>query len=167
MPIQQSAGTITVTIDGTPLTDELAPRLTVALVDGNLNQPDLFSVAFRDPDRQLLAKTNAHIGSKVVLKAFSDLSPGGDLLITGEVTALEVEHHGSGTFTILRGYDESHRLFRGRNSETYQNMTSADVATAVANRAGLTPGQIDATSPVHDWLAQDNCSDWAFLRRLA
>ncbi len=167
MPSQATAGTMVVTIDGTPLTDDVAQLLTVALVDRNQNEPDLFSLRFRDPNRQVLAATGAHIGSKVVLKAFSTISTGGDQLLSGDLTGLETEFDSSGTFVTMRGYDESHRLFRGRTSQTYQNMTYSDVATAVAKRAGLTPGQIDSTTPVYEWLAQDNCNDWQFLKRLA
>ena len=49
--------------------------------------------------------------------------------------ALEVDHDTSGTFTVLRGYDQSHLLFRGRYTETYQNMTAADTARKVAQPA--------------------------------
>jgi len=165
--VQQTAGTLTVAIDGQPLPDPVAHLLTSAIIDGNQNQPDLFSIRFRDPNHEVLQKTGAKIGSKVVIKAFSTKSPGGDQLLTGDVTSLEVEHNGSGTFTVLTGYDESHRLNRGRISQTYQNVTYSDIATTVAKRAGLTPGQIDATTPVYDWVAQDNTNDWSFLQRLA
>ena len=97
MPLQQTAGTLTVTVDGSPLPDDVAPLLTVAVVDGNLHQPDLFTVGFRDPERIVLSKTGARVGSKVAIKVFSDASPGGETLINGEVTALEFEHAGAGT----------------------------------------------------------------------
>ena len=43
-------------------------------------------------------------------------------LITAEVTALEAEFDSTGTFTVIRGYDPAHRLFRGRRTETYTQM---------------------------------------------
>ena len=141
--------------------------LTSAIVDSNLHQPDLFVLSFRDPDRSVLSKTGAKIGSKVKVTAFSNAAPSGDLLLTGDVTALEVEHDGAGTFTVLRGYDESHLLFRGRYTETYQNMTAADIAQKVAQRANLQPGQIDSTSPVFPYVSQNNSNDWLFLKKLA
>ena len=101
------------------------------------------------------------------MTAFSKAAPAGDLLLTGDVTALEVEHDGAGTFTVLRGYDESHLLFRGRYTETYQNMTAADIAQKVAQRANLQPGQIDSTSPVFPYVSQNNSNDWLFLKKLA
>jgi uncharacterized protein involved in type VI secretion and phage assembly len=37
----------------------------------------------------------------------------------------------------------------------------------VAQKAGLTPGTIDATSPAHPHVGRNNCSDWQFLAGLA
>ena len=39
--------------------------------------------------------------------------------MTGEITALQSEFDSGGTFTVLRGYDAAHRLFRGRRTEAY------------------------------------------------
>jgi uncharacterized protein involved in type VI secretion and phage assembly len=167
MAVQQSAGKFKVEIDGTEVPADIDNLLTSALVDGNTNQPDMFVLAYRDSNRVVLPKTGAKIGSKVKITAFSAVAPAGDRLLVGDVTALEVEHDGAGTFTVLRGYDESHLLFRGRYTETYQNMTAADIATKVGKRAGLQVGQIDPTSPVHPYVSQNNCNDWVFLRRMA
>lgn len=167
MAVQQTAGKFKVEVDGAEVPEDVDNLLTSALVDSNLHQPDLFMLSFRDSQRTVLAKTGAKVGSKVKVTAFSTAAPAGDRLISGEVTALEVEHDGSGTFTVLRGYDQSHLLFRGRYTETYQNMTAADIARKVAQRANLQPGQIDSTSPVFDYMSQNNSNDWSFLKKLA
>jgi phage protein D len=167
MAFQESAGKFKVQVDGMELPRDVDSLLTQAVVDSNLLQPDLFALAFRDPDRVVLSKTGARIGSKVRVTAFSNVAPAGDLLLAGDVTALEVEHDGAGTFTVLRGYDESHLLFRGRYTETYQNMTAADIAVKVALRADLIPGFIVPTSPVFPYVSQNNSNDWLFLKKLA
>jgi len=167
MGAQQSTGTFKIKVNGTELPEDIEQLLTFALVDGNLNQPDMFVLSFRDPDRVVMTKTGAKIGATVVITAFTPAAPGGDKLMTGDVTALEAEHDGGGTFTVLRGYDQSHRLFRGKYTESYQNMTYADIAGKVAKRAGLTAGQIDATNPVYPYVSQTNQNDWQFLRKLA
>ena len=167
MAVQVSAGKFKLQVDGTEVPSDVDNLLTSAIVDSNLHQPDMFVLSFRDPDRSVLSKTGAKIGSKIKVSAFSDVTPSGDLLLTGDVTALEVEHDGAGTFTVLRGYDESHLLFRGRHTETYQNMTAADIAQKVAQRANLQPGQIDSTSPVFPYVSQNNSNDWMFLKKLA
>ena len=167
MAVQQSAGKFKIEVDGAEVPVDIDNLLTSAIVDSNLHQPDLFVLAFRDSQRTVLAKTKAKIGSKVRVTAFSAAAPAGDKLLSGDVTALEVEHDSGGTFTVLRGYDQSHLLFRGRYTETYQNMTAADIARKVAQRANLQAGQIDSTSPVFPYVSQNNSNDWFFLKKMA
>ena len=122
---------------------------------------------FRDPGRIVIAKSGAKIGSKVKVSVATDASQSPEPLIQGEVTALEAEFDSTGTYTVIRGYDQAHRLFRGRRTETYTQSTASDVATKVAQRAGLTVGKIESTSTVFDHLSQAGVTDWEFLEGLA
>jgi uncharacterized protein involved in type VI secretion and phage assembly len=88
-------------------------------------------------------------------------------LLDGEVTALEKEFDNTGTFTVVRGLDKSHRLARGRRVAAYQQMTVSDVVKKVAQQAGMQVGQIDPTTAVHKQFSQGNLTDWAFLKKLA
>ncbi|MDO5711958.1 MAG: type IV secretion protein Rhs, partial [Micrococcales bacterium] len=88
-------------------------------------------------------------------------------LLEGEITALEAEFDGGGTFTVVRGYDQAHRLFRNRRTQSYLQVTAADVATEVAQRHGFTVGQIDATPTVFAHLSQAGQTDWELLSGLA
>ncbi|CAM5566768.1 Type IV secretion protein Rhs OS=Streptomyces antimycoticus OX=68175 GN=SSPO_013090 PE=4 SV=1 [Streptomyces antimycoticus] len=116
----------------------------------------------------LLEQAGVEIGTEVRLLAGAGGGPSPrPLLPTGSVTALEVEIDDTGTFTVVRGLDESHRLFRGRQVASYQNMTLADICVRVARRAGLKPGKVDVAGPVLEHVAQPNISDWEFLRGLA
>jgi len=163
----QISNAFSVTVDGTPLPDDLEHLLVSAQVDDSLNLPDLVILRFRDPDRVVLSKSGAKIGSTLVVSATSSGSSGPEPLITAEVTALEAEFDATGTFTVIRGFDPAHRLFRGRRTETYTQVTASDVAKKVAQRAGLTLGTIDATSTVFDHVSQGGISDWDFLNGLA
>jgi phage protein D len=164
---QAHTATLQIDIDGSSLPDEVAQLLMSAFVDDSRYLPDLFSLTFRDPYREVLAKSNAKIGSKVRVMVITEASPDGERLVSGEVTALEAEHDASGAFTVIRGLDESHRLFRGRRTETYLNVTYSDIAKKVATRAGLRAGSIEQTSAVHEHVGQANTTDWQFLRGLA
>ncbi len=66
-----------------------------------------------------------------------------------------------------RGYDQSHALNRTRITETYQNMTLGRHRAKVADRAGLEAGTIGSAGDVHDFVQQNNETDWEFLWRLA
>ena len=136
-------------------------------VENSVKLPDIFSIAFRDPHREVLEAAKVKIGSKVEIRVFSETAPQGEKLVSGEVTALEAELDAEATITVVRGLDLSHRLFRGRVTETYANVTYSDVATKVARRAGLETGTVDATKTVHDHVSQGNVTDWDFLNGLA
>lgn len=153
-------------IGGVPLPDDIAPLLVSAYVDDSQQLPDTFVLRFRDPHRLVLAKTGAKIGSAVKLSvqvATGEPEP----LIFGEVTALEAEYDAGGTFTVVRGYDQTHRLFRGRRTAAYQQMTASDIATEIAQRAGLQIGEVTSTTTVYEHLSQAGQTDWEILAVLA
>jgi len=155
-----------ITIGGTALTRELDGQLEEVIVDQHQHLPDMFAIAFHDPDRDILGTLNATIGAPVVIKV---TPPGGsaETLIHGEITSLEADYDTIRSSTIIRGYDKSHRLHRGRRTETYKNVTDSDIAKTVANRAGLSVGQVDATSGTYELVSQANQSDWDFLKSRA
>lgn len=155
-----------ITIAGTPTPADVEDLLVSAVVDDSINVPDMFVLTFRDPDRKVLAKTGVVIGAKVVIKVVSAAASAGEHLMTGEVTALEAEYTDAGTTTVIRGLDHSHRLFRGRQNRTYQNVTASDIVRTVAQRAGLAIGTITPTTSVMTHVSQADESDWEFLRRL-
>lgn len=159
--------TLQVSVNGAALSADLTELMAGVWVDDNLHLPDLFCLRFRDPDRLVLQKSGITIGSKLQLAVLSAQNAAPEPLMTGEVTALEVELDSAGTFTIVRGYDAAHRLLRGTRSETYQQMTYADVVKKVAQRNGIQTGTVDQTSTVHPLLCQANQTDWDFLRTLA
>ena len=155
-----------VEIDGTALSDAVASLLELVVVDHHQHLPDMFAVTFHDPARDVISQLNVNIGSTVTIKM---TPPGGSpkTLIKGEVTGFEAEYDATRLHTILRGYDLSHRLHRGRQTHTYKNVTDSDVARQVAQRASLQVGQIDSTSVTFDHVSQANQSDWDFLKARA
>ncbi|MFE9611290.1 VgrG-related protein [Streptomyces sp. NPDC006012] len=164
---QSVAKVLAVEFDGRPLPPAVANTLVEGYVDDSRTLPDLFVLRFRDPGRVLLEQAGVRIGTRVRLLAGAGGGPAPRPLFTGSVTALEVEIDDTGTFTVVRGLDESHRLFRGRRVAGYQNMTLADICVRVARRAGLKPGTVEVAGPVLEHVAQPNVSDWEFLRSLA
>ncbi|MFF8917188.1 VgrG-related protein [Streptomyces sp. NPDC015032] len=161
------ATALVVEFGGRPLPPTFVNTLVEGYVDDSRTLPDLFLLRFRDPDRVLLERTGLKIGSeaRLLARAGGDTAP--KPLLKGVVTALEVEFDETGTFTVVRGLDESHRLFRGRRVASYQNMTLADICAQVAQRAGLKPGKVDVAGPVLEHIAQPNVTDWEFVRDLA
>jgi phage protein D/phage baseplate assembly protein gpV len=167
VPAQQHTSKLRVEVDGTPVAEEFDNLLVSAFVDDSTALPDMFSLAYRDPSRRVLAEANIKIGSRVRLTVFTDDTPGGELLFTGEVTALEAEFDPGGTLTVVRGFDPSHRLCRGRITESYRDTTYSEIATRIARRVGLEIGQVDPHTTVHRHVSQGNVTDWQFLKALA
>lgn len=159
--------TFLIEFDGTALPEDIAALLTAAYIDDSQQFPDMFELRFRDPSRLVLSKTTAKIGSQVKVSLTVSTSPAPIVLMQGEATALEAEFDSLGTFTVIRGYDAAHRLFRGRRTEAYTQMTASDIARQVAQRAGLQVGDVTSTTTVFDHVSQAGTSDWEFLRRLA
>jgi phage protein D len=150
-------------VDGGELAAEYQLRLERTVVEDHSFLPGMFVLRFRDPDRDLVEKAGFEFGATVRLLAAPQGKEASEPLITGEVTALEADFDSSGSHTVVRGYDHSHRLHRGRRTETYRNVTDSDVARTVAERAGLEIGRIDETSTVYRQISQANVSDWEFL----
>ncbi|GAA2724070.1 VgrG-related protein [Cellulomonas aerilata] len=164
---EEHSNTLLVEVAGAPLADDVAALLVSGYVDDSSNVPDLFVLTFRDENASVLQRARITIGTKLRLSVQSS-GPGGPVpLVSGEVTAVETEIGGAGVSTVVRGLDMSHRLFRGRRVEAYVNVTAADIARTVAQRAGIAAGRIDVRGPVLPHVAQDGVSDWDFLRGLA
>jgi phage protein D len=156
-----------IAIDGTQLTRALDAQLEQVVIDHHQHLPDMFTIAFHDPARDVLGKANVRIGSTITIKVTPPGASSPVSLMDGEVTSLEAEYDTHRSRSIIRGYDKSHRLHRGRRTETYKNVTDSDIARTVANRAGLTVGTIDSTSGTFDHVSQANQSDWDFLKSRA
>jgi len=167
MADQQVTSGFVVAVDGVGLPEELYPLLVSGYVDGSRDLPDAFVLRYRDPDRTLLARAGVRIGSRLDVEVAPATGNAPVPLVSGEVTAVETEFDATGTFTVVRGYDPAHRLFRGRRTDTYTQVTASDVVTAVARRAGIPLGRVDATPTVFEHVTQAAASDWEFLDALA
>ncbi|MFE9092873.1 VgrG-related protein [Streptomyces sp. NPDC007264] len=158
---------IQVTLGGRPLPPEYAPLLVDGWVDQGLGVPAAFRLTFRDPYRKILGKLGVTFGTPVVLAPVADGRGASDPLLTGEVCGLEADYDGTGTFTVIRGYDHGHRLMRRRRVAAYRNQSASDIARRLAAQDGVPVGRIESTKTVYEFISQANVTDWDFLARLA
>ena len=131
-------------------------------IDDSQRLPDMFLLRFRDPARIVLEQDQRQDRRQGQDQRDDRRRPDPEPLIEGEITALEAEFDAGGTFTVIRGYDQAHRLFRGRRTASYVQMT-ADIATKVAQRAGLKVGSVTSTRTVFPHLSQAGQTDWDVL----
>ncbi len=90
------------------------------------------------------------------------------ILIEGEITGLEVHfNEKSEADIIVRGYDISHRLHRGRYNRSFLNQRDSDIVKKIAKEVGIKLGNIDLSGEVHKYVFQENQTNMEFLRERA
>ena len=88
-------------------------------------------------------------------------------VFTGWISAIEGDFkEGGDPEVILFAEDKLMKLRMTRRMKTYENVSDADMASAIASEHGLTP-EVDADGPTYDLVQQWNMSDLAFLRQRA
>lgn len=156
-----------VKVNGAAVPGSVADLLVTATVDTSLNLPDLVVLEFSDPGSTVLAAGGFTVGVALAVQVHSAGEGGAVDLFVGEVTGVETEFDGTSLRTVVRAYDASHRLHRGRTTRAYLKASYSDVVKQVARRTGVKVGTVDTTGEVHEHVTQANQEDWAFLRRLA
>lgn len=90
-------------------------------------------------------------------------------LIEGEITALEV--HFSEKLQapiVVRGYDVSHRLHRGRYNRSFLNETDSDIIKKIAKEVGIKADKyIEQSGEPHEYVFQENQTNMEFFRERA
>jgi phage protein D len=142
-------------------------HLVRAVVDTHLHLPDMFELTFLDVEGTITEDTKLTIGAKVEIEAGASTSTTTEPLIKGEVTSIEAICAEAMIYTVIRGYEQAHRLQRARRTRTFLNMKDSDIAAEVAKKAGLKAGTIEPTDVTHGHIAQVAQTDWEFLTQRA
>jgi phage protein D/phage baseplate assembly protein gpV len=126
----------------------------------------MFTIRVQDVEFKWLEDARFGLGKKVEIS----MADGGGALtsmLTGEITMVEMDMTSFGPPSyVLQGYSKAHRLHRGRHSESYLNVSDADLVRKVAGRQGLST-EIDSTPTVNKYVFQNNQTDWEFLTERA
>ncbi|NEO17964.1 MULTISPECIES: contractile injection system protein, VgrG/Pvc8 family [unclassified Moorena] len=174
MPFTQPQASIftdyEILVNGSSLPESAQFHITGLTVDEEINLPNMFTLELGSLDVQKgevlwLDNSLFTIGSTLEVK----LGYRGNLttLMVGEITAIEPE------FTIqrlpkvmIRGYDRSHRLHRGRHTQTFVQLKDSDIAAQIAQQVGLS-AQVEDSGVVHDYIFQANQTHMEFLQERA
>jgi phage protein D len=153
-----------VQINGTALPVGVANLLERVVVDDHLRLPSMFELTLRDPHDQATASPLETIGVKLGDEVSISVryEGGTEPLVAGEVTSLEADVDATGSHVVIRGYDKSHRLHRGRKARNWADQKDSEIATTIAQEAGLT-SSVDDSEIAHSYIAQPGVSDWEFL----
>ncbi len=154
-------------IDGSNLPTQVMDDLIEVTVDTSLHLPDMFTFHLHDERVKWVDEGPFGLGKEVEIVALPEEGSNKKTLFKGEITALEPDYgEGTQATLIVRGYDRSHRLHRGTHSKAYLQVTDSDLATRIAQDAGLR-AQVDATTQVYDHVLQHNQTHMDFLTERA
>lgn len=155
-------------VNGNDLPIAAMNNLLEVVVEDDLAQPSMFVLRFVDADFTLTDGNLFKLGNDVQILA-KDIHGKAQSLMKGEITALEPELTQNHIELVVRGYDRSHRLYRGRSTRTFLNQSDADMFTRVVQEAGLT-AQVTSSAAIGEtfgYIVQDGLSDMEFLRARA
>jgi len=154
-------------VDGTDLAAEAMNDLLEVTVDTSLHLPDAFTIHLHDEALKWVDEGPFGLGKEVEISAQPESGGSSRLLFKGEITAVEPDFgEGTQATLLVRGYDRSHRLHRGTHSQAHLQVTDSDLASRIAQEAGLR-AQVDATSEVYDHVVQCNQTHMEFLSQRA
>jgi phage protein D len=172
-----------VKLGGAPAPKELLKDILEIVVDESLHMPSMFVmkihnvyVAASEDSEPWKNENYFNIGDQITI----GFGPGTtediefdvveieERLIEGEITGIEVKFVAPSTaHIIVRGYDVSHRLHRGRYNRSFSNCTDTDIVRKVAQEARIKIGQLDASGVSYDYVFQENQTNMEFLRERA
>lgn len=160
-----------VLVDGQEIDEQLSRRIREVRVLNYLRLPDVCTFAASFPKGQQgqpepIDQQPFQIGSKLEIRLGAREALTTTTLFKGEVVTLEPTFGAGGVELLVRGFDRSHVLLRARRVRTFQNQTSSDIVSKIVQEAGFTP-DCDPSGEPHEFVQQDNESDWDFIWRLA
>ena len=174
--VSASWSRLDVKLAGNNISPDLERDLAEIDVENNLYLPDCFTLRFHlsSLDDKLFDMPDADLvnylsqGSEVVI--YESYEGENNIIMDGEVTSVGLEFSdlapAGQLMAVVQGYDRSHRLHRGRNTMTYNQMSYTDIVSKIARTANLQV-DADATSGVPEYVIQSNQTDWEFLWQLA
>jgi phage protein D/phage baseplate assembly protein gpV len=170
-------------LGGVAAPDDLMKDNLEFIVDESLHMPSMFLIKVHNV--YLAASENSEpwknekyfkIGDRITIGFESSTTEDAEFrtsekerkLIEGEITGIEVKFtNTSEAHLLIRGYDASHRLHRGRFNRSFLNCTDSDIVQRIASEARIQIGQLDDSGSVHEYVFQENQTNMEFLRERA
>ena len=168
-------------IDGVTASADLLNDILQISVEESLHQPGMFTLIINNDyfpgnsDTTWKHQATFAIGKKINIGFTSSTTEDADFsqeatgyVLEGEITAIETElNEKSQAPIIVRGYDVSHRLHRGRYNRSFQNVKDSDMVTQIIGEVGIASGTVTATTVVNEYAFQENQTNMEFLQERA
>ena len=169
---------VLIQIQGSDVSDEFIGDLLQLSVEESLHLPGMFTLVINNPyvsgfsdDEPWQYNDLVQIGYSIKI-GFSTTDTDGTTVETyileGEITAIETHFTPeSNAPIVVRGYDVSHRLHRGRYNRSFTDKKDSDVVQEIVAELGISIGYVQETSEVHEYMCQQNQTNMEFLRLIA
>jgi phage protein D len=137
------------------------------LVEADLDQPDHAIITLSNLSTKYSEQVNEGDDFEVKL-GFVDGKDQGSVF-KGEVVGIEPIYDSKAPARVhIRGYNQLHRLMRGKKSVTYTKVTDKDIVDKLCQQYGLTASYGDsAPTTQYDHVYQHNLTDLEFIRMRA
>ena len=161
----------TILVDGQEIAPQLTERVHEVRVQSYLYLPDVCTLRAsfprgRDGQGEPIDQNPFDIGKPIEIRLGERDGLATTSLFKGEIVTVEPRFGAGDVQLLVRGFDRAHRLLRSRRVRTFQNQTSSDIVGKIVQQAGLT-AKCDPSGEPHDFMQQDNETDWHFIWRLA
>ena len=148
-------------IDGLRASADLLGDLLEVVVDHSLHMPNMVMLRFACHDMKWLEDRAAFPAGRQV-EVFYGEAPAAKL-VSARIATSEPELEQDNPSLVVRGFDLSHRLYRGRHRRSFVQVSDADLVRQLAVEAGLGLGTIANTPDVHEYVFQNNETNAEFL----
>jgi phage protein D len=153
-----------VKIDNVDVSEALMLDLHEVTVETSLCLPGVATLLLNDSQLRWIDEPGLAPGKSLQIAV---KLPGGERpLFDGEIVELEPEFGPQTHRLLVRAFDRLHRLTRGRQARSFQQVTDGDLVNKLAAEAGLR-AQSAATSVVHPYAFQHNQTNLEVLRERA
>jgi phage protein D len=163
---QRIIAQIYVDIDGAAAPEALVADIVRVTVESSVHLPDLATLEIHNPNlRWSDQQQGLKVGQGLQIRLGNRERR--EEVFDGEVNAIEIEFDISGeTRLLVTAYDRAHRLHRGRFTRAFTKMTDSDIVKKIAGELSFST-DVESTSEVHDYVLQNNQTNWEFLEERA
>jgi phage protein D/phage baseplate assembly protein gpV len=158
--------TYEILVDGGELSQEHRDRIKEIRVVDHLRLPDVCTVSVTFPKADGIDSQPFVIGKKLEVRLGAREQEAPQTLFKGDVVSLEPVFGAGGCALTVNAYDRAHLLHRSRKVRVFQNQTATDIVKKVVSENGL-GFEGEPSGDPHDFVQQDNETDWDFIWRLA
>lgn len=162
--LEGAVSTLYMNVDGRDMNPEQFRLIDEITVDSSLQLPDVATITLRDPDGSLIDDPSYRLGAR--LKVIAQVRGNQETVFDGELVEIEPRFTRATQQLRLRAFDRLHRLARGTNTRSFQNVSDMDLVKKLAGEAGMT-ARTGPASVVHPYVLQHNQTNLAFLRERA